>query len=115
MKRIFKRQKLIDQYRVQKYFINLFFPVHNLGIEINENGHTYRSEIKEQEREKTIKNTRITLIRINPDKEGFDIDDEISKIQDFIYESGLRIGKQSKKNKIIEDLERSVKIVKLSG
>ena len=38
---------MIDQYRVEKYFIDLFFPVHNLGIEIDRNGHTDGSETKE--------------------------------------------------------------------
>ena len=88
--------------------------MHNLGIEIDENGHTDRSEIKEQEREETIKKLDITLIRINPDKEGFDIFDEINDIQDFIYESGFKVGEELKKNQIIEDLERSVRIIKLS-
>ena len=76
---------MIDQYRVEKYFIDLFFPVHNLGIEIDRNGHTDGSETKEQERKEIIKEAGITLIRINPDKEGFDIEEAISEIQDFIY------------------------------
>ena len=46
---------MIDQYRVEKYFVDLFFPVHNLGIGIDENGHTDRSEIKEKEREEIKK------------------------------------------------------------
>ena len=87
--------------------------MHKLGIEID--GHTDRCEINEVEREKAIKKAGITLIRINPDKKDFDIDDEISEIQDFIYESGIKLGEQLEKNKIIEDLERSVKIVKLNG
>ena len=74
-----------------------------------------RSKAKEQEREETVKGLGITLIRINPDKEGFDIFDEISEIQYFIYESGLKIGEELKKNKIVEDLERSVRIIKMSG
>ena len=111
---MFKRQKIIDQYRVEKYFIDLYFPEHKLGIEIDENCHLDRSEIKEQEREETIKNAAISLIRINPDKEGFDIFDEISEIQGFIYESSIKLGEELKKNKIIEDLERSVKIIKMS-
>ena len=73
-----------------------------------------RLEIKEQEREETIKNLGISLVRINPDKEGFDLFDEISEIQDFIYESGLKLSEELKKNKLIEDLERSLKIIKLS-
>ena len=62
-----------------------------------------------------MRNAGITLIRINPEKERFDILDEISEIQHFIYESGLKLGEQLKKNNIIEDLERSVKIIKMSG
>ena len=108
IKKVFIRQKTIEQYRIEKYFIDLYFPYHKLGIEDDENCHLDRSEVKEQEREETVKNLGITLIRINPDKEGFDIFNEIGKIQDFIYESGLKIIEELKKNKIIEDLERSV-------
>ena len=39
MKKVFKRQKITDQYRVEKYFIGPYFCEHKLGIEINENGH----------------------------------------------------------------------------
>ena len=56
IEKIFKKQTIIEQYRVEKYFINLFFPVHKLGIEI---GHLDRSEIKEQNREK--KNPELIL------------------------------------------------------
>ena len=56
-----------------------------------------RLEIKEQERAKTIKKLGITLIRINPDKESFDIFDKIGEIQGFIYESGIKIGEELKK------------------
>ena len=54
--------------RVKSYFIDLVFPEHKLRIEIDENGHIDRSEIKEQQREGIIKEAGITLIRINPDK-----------------------------------------------
>ena len=65
-----------------------------------------RSEIKEQKREQTIKKAGINIIRINPDKENFDIDDEIGEMQDFINESSFKLGEQSVKNKIIEDSEK---------
>ena len=93
---MFKRQKVIQQYRVEKYFIDLYFLDHKLGIEIDENGHLDRLE---QEREETINNSGITLIRINPDKEGFDISIKIGEIQDFIYKSGFKIGQESEKKK----------------
>ena len=34
IKTIFKKQTIIEQYREKKYFIDLVFPVHKLGIEI---------------------------------------------------------------------------------
>ena len=106
---------MINQYRIDKYFIDLYFPERKLGIEIDENGHLDRLKIKEITKEETIKNLGITLIRVNPDKEGFDIFDKISEIQSFIYESGIKIGEKLKKNKMIEDLERSLQIIKMSG
>ena len=114
LKKVFIKQKIIEQYRVEKYFIHLYFLDHKLGIEIDENGQLDRLKIKEQKRQETTKNLGITLIRINPDKEGFDIFIKIGEIQDFIYESGLKIGQELKKNKMIEDLEISVRIIKLS-
>ena len=62
---------MIDQFKIDKYFIDVYFPEHKLGIASDENGHTDRLKVKEQEREETIKKLGITLIRINPDKEGF--------------------------------------------
>ena len=70
IKKIFKKQTIIEQYRVKKYFIDLSFLVHKLGIEIDENGHLERSEIIEQKREQTIKKSGINIIRINPDKKN---------------------------------------------
>ena len=53
---------------------------------------------KEQKREKTIKKeTGSKIIRINPGKENFDIDDEISEIQDFIDKSGKKLAEELKK------------------
>ena len=72
-------------------------------------------KLKSKRKKKHKKNAGITLNRINPDEKSFDIFDEISEIQDFIYKSGLKLGEELKKDKIIEDLERSVKIIKMSG
>ena len=105
---------MVDQFKIDKYFIDLYYPEHRLGIEIDENGHIDRLKIKEQERKETVKNLGITLIRINPGKEGFDIFIKIGKTQEFINESGLKIGQELEKNKTIEDLEKSLKIIKLS-
>ena len=59
---------MIDQNKVQKYFIYLYFPDDKLGIEVDENCHLDRSDIKEQKREETIKHLGTSLIRNNLDK-----------------------------------------------
>ena len=114
IQKVFIRQKMIDQYKIDKYFIDLYFPKHNLAIEIDENGHLDRLKIKEIKREERIKDLGITLIRINSDKEGFNIFIKTGVIQDFIYNSALKLGEELKKNKMIKDLEKSLKIIKLS-
>ena len=112
IKKISKKQTIIEQYRVEKYFIDLFFPVHKLGIEIDGNGDLDRSEIKERKREQTIKKAGINIIRINPDKKHFDIDDEIGEIQDFIYDCGKKLAEESTKKSLIEDSEKMTKVFK---
>ena len=89
IKKVFIREKIVDQFKIDKYFVDFYFPDHKLGIEIDENCHLDRLKIKEKETEEAIKNLGITLIRINPDKEDFDIFIKIGEIQDFIYKSGL--------------------------
>ena len=64
IKEILKKQTIIEQYRVEKYVIGPFFPVHELGIEVDENGYLERSEIKEQKREQTIKKAGINIMKI---------------------------------------------------
>ena len=86
IKKVFPNEIINEQYKVNKYFIDLIFPVHKLGIRIDENSHMDRCDIKERERQEIIKKeTGIKIIRINPDKENFDIFDEIGKIQKFYF------------------------------
>ena len=77
------------------------------------NEHLQRYSIQEQQRQEIIKKeTGFHIIRINPDKEGFDIDDEISEIHNFIYESGKKLAEESTKKSLIEDLEKMTKMLK---
>ena len=113
IKKIFKKQTIIEQYKVKNYFIGLVFPVHKVEIEIDENGNLERCKTKEQKREKTMKKEiGFKIIMINPDKENFDIDDEISEIQDFIYESGKKLAEESTKKSLFEHTEKLNEIVK---
>ena len=85
----------MEQLRVKNYFIDLVFSVHELEIEIYENGHLDRCKIEEEKREKVIKKAGFKIIRSSPDKEDFQVFDEISRIENFIIESTKKITKQS--------------------
>ena len=107
VKKVLPNEIINEQYKVNKYFIDLIFPVHKLGIEVDENGHMDRCEIKERERQKIIKKEAgFKIIRINPDKEDFDIFDESFKIQSFISKSSKRLIEQSTKKSLISDAEK---------
>ena len=72
-----------------------------------------RSETEEQKRSKIIKEkTGFEIIRITPDKEDFDVLDEIGKIQVFIFNSNKKLTEELTKTKIIDDAEKSTRMVK---
>ena len=73
IKKTFPNEIMEKQYKVLGYFIDLAFPVHKLGLEVEENGHRDRSESEEKESQKAIeKETGFTIFRNNPHKENFD-------------------------------------------
>ena len=113
IKKVFPDEIINDQYRVNKYFIDLVFLVHKLGIDIDENGHMDRSETEEQKRSKIIKEeTGFEIIGINPDRENFDIFDEIGKIQKFISNSNKKLNEESTTKSLINDTEKLTRMVK---
>ena len=104
IKKMFSNEIIEEQYYVLGYYTDLAFPVHKLGIEIDENSHMDRSKAKEKERQKTIeKETGFTIIRINPDREGFQ--KKIQRIQNYIIESTKKITKKS----AIDDVKKILK------
>ena len=63
---------------------------------------TYTDVKLKKKREQTIvKETGFKTIRINPDKEDFDIFDEIGMIQNLIFESTKKVTEQSTKKKLL--------------
>ena len=90
IKKVFVNETIIEQHKVYKYFIDLVFLVHGKGIEIDKSGHLQRSDVKEEKREIIKEKTGFEIIRINPHNEGFDIFDEIGRIQTFISNSNKR-------------------------
>ena len=53
--KLFSNEKIILQHSILGYRTDLYFPKHNLAIEIDEKQHTDRDEKKENEREEKIK------------------------------------------------------------
>ena len=80
---IFTREKILQQRNVLKYCIDLYIPDYQLAIEVDGKGHQDRDEHKEEEK---YNKTRIK-IRINADRENFNIYTEIGRIYDHISET----------------------------
>ena len=82
----FKGQEMKEQYTVDGYRIDLYFPSHKLAIECDEFGHKDRDIGYEVTRQKHIE-TKLgcTFIRYNPDAKDFDIFSVINSIMKYIY------------------------------
>jgi very-short-patch-repair endonuclease len=79
----FKTFSQIFQYKIGKYRIDLYFPDHNLAIEVDEFAHKDRCFIYEKERQYYLeKQLGCTFIRFNPDEKNFNIGNIISQILD---------------------------------
>ena len=86
--KMFSRKEISLQNSVLKYDIDIYFPKYNLAIEIGEFGCMDRITSYEIDRENKIKDELgCKFIRINPDKEKFDIFFELGKIYHYIVES----------------------------
>jgi very-short-patch-repair endonuclease/prophage antirepressor-like protein/transposase len=80
----FKTYKIEDQYKVGKYYLDMYFPVFKIVIECDELGHADRKPWKERERMDFV-NSELGIddsnwIRFNPDEYGFDVIAVINKI-----------------------------------
>ena len=95
---VFKTEKFEDQFKVGKYYLDLYFTEYKIVIECDENGHTDRKPYDERVRMDYVNEalglTDYNWIRYNPDEKDFDI----SKVMGQIY---IKIGLQ-KQNLEIE-------------
>ena len=67
-------EKILLQHSVLNHRIDLYFPRHKLAIEVDEEGHKDRDNLKEFERENTIKeHLDCKFIRIKLDEQDFDV------------------------------------------
>lgn len=80
----FKTEKFEDQFKVGKYYIDLYFPEYKIVVECDEDGHRDRKPDDEKKRMDFI-NKKLDLendnwIRFNPDEKDFDVSKVIGKI-----------------------------------
>lgn len=73
--------------------IDMYFPEHNLAVQIEELDHTDRDKNYGNEREKKIEGLGCEISSINPDAEDFNILAEIRRINDYIIESSKKYQK----------------------
>ena len=96
---VFLAEEKLLQHSVFTYRIYIYFPDHKLAVEIDEIGH--RNVHYEIQRQNAIeKELNCKFIRINPDKENFNVFVEISKIQNHITESTKKLTKTT----VIDDV-----------
>jgi len=72
------------QYKFDKYFVDLYFPLYKLVVECDENNHLDRDVNYEKEREEYIKSFGNIFIRFNPNEPEFDISFVLNKINKVI-------------------------------
>ena len=71
----------------------MYFPEHDLAVQIDELGHTDRDKNYENEREKKIEGLGWEISSINLDAEDFNILAEIRRINDYVIESNKKYQK----------------------
>ena len=110
----FKTEKFEDQYKIGKYYLDLYFSEHKIVIECDENGHADRKPYNERERMDFV-NKQLYIddsywIRYNPDEHDFDISKVIGKIYRKIDEINKQYIK-SLEEKTVKKRYRSTRTV----
>ena len=89
------------------YITELILLLRNrLVVEIDEKGHVDRDPDYERKRQKELEKFDYHLIRINPDKSGFDDYEEFGRVGSYIAESIKKQTKKSTKKSWINDLSK---------
>ena len=64
--KVFDTELIYKQYKINNYFVDLYFPVYKIAVECDELDHEDRDEKYEREREEYIKELGITFILFTP-------------------------------------------------
>lgn len=84
----FKGERMVRQYSVDTYRIDLYFSKHKLAIECDEHGHSNRDQDCEKTRQHYIEDKLgCQFIRYNPDSKDYNIFDILNKIHKTIIKN----------------------------
>jgi very-short-patch-repair endonuclease len=84
IQKTFRGEKMVEQFRVNNYSIDLYFPDYKLAIECDEKHHNSRRE-SDKIRENFIKNElQCHFIRYSPEKKDFDMSVTLNEIYTYI-------------------------------
>ena len=114
----FKTEKFEDQYKIGKYYLDLYFPEYKIVVECDENGHTDRKPENERERMDFV-NKKLNIddsnwIRFNPDEYDFDMSKVIGRVYRKIKEKSnkniynIHYKKLEEKVKILEEKNKTL-------
>ena len=105
----FEGENLQTQYSVLGYRIDLYFHDYKLAIEVDEKGHKDRNIDHEIQRPKALeKEPGCKFIRIDPDKEDFNIFKAINEIHRHIKKSTKKLTEKSTKESLKDELSNKL-------
>ena len=96
----------MEEYSALQYRTDFTFKKHILVVEIEEKRRVDRDPDFERKRQKELEKLDYHLIRINPDKPGFDDYEEFARVSASIAESIKNQTEKSTKLLLIDDLSK---------
>ena len=110
---VFKTEKFEDQYKVDIYYLDLYFTEYKIVCECDEWAHNSRKPWKERERMDFVNETLgiddLNWIRFNPDEPNFDVSKVIGRIyrkMDEIKQKQYIKALEEEKRKVLEEEEK---------
>ena len=77
--KLFSNEEIIEGFFDLNYLIDFYFPKYKLAIAVDDLGHNYRGQTKENEWQKDLKEYLDCIFIINSDEKNFGVDDGLKK------------------------------------
>ena len=106
LKKLSLSEDIIEAYFALHYRTDFTFKKHMLVAEIDEKGRVHRDPNYERKRQKELEKLDYHLIRINPDKPGFNDYEEFGRVSAYIAESIKKQTEKSTIKSLIDDLSK---------